>query len=135
MITVPDLEDLYMRKNQIDLELTNIHKERSDLSKRNSRADKIANEINKEIKELINSAKDPKISEHAVMRYIERVLKGREALKLMRQEILPDEYKDEVRATNGGITKIQIGNTHVLSVKNGVVVTVTPPKKYIDDIQ
>ena len=71
------------------------------------------------------SRSEPKLSEHAILRYLERV-KGID-LDAITQEILTEERKEAIR--NFGTVKLPLEKGAKLVVREGTIVTVTPKKE------
>jgi TolA-binding protein len=80
----------------------------------------------KNIQTEIESLKSPEeilITEHAILRYLERV-KGID-IEAIKQEILPKNVRDQAMVLGGSSGKYPTA-THTVIVKTGVVVTIIP---------
>lgn len=76
-------------------------------------------EINKQIKE-INSKSDLIISEHAIIRYLERVLNI--DINKLESELIPDKVKKQIAILGNGT--YPIGDSHKIVVKDNTIITV-----------
>lgn len=76
--------------------------------------------INKQIKDLTNSSKSIVISEHALLRYLERV--GLMDMEEIKKRIIPDEQMLNIKGLVSNCTYPIDG--YKLVIKNNVVVTI-----------
>lgn len=76
-------------------------------------------EINKQIKE-INSKSDLIISEHAIIRYLERALNI--DINKLESELIPDKVKKQITILGNGT--YPIGDSRKIVVKDNTIITV-----------
>jgi len=76
--------------------------------------------LERQIKDLQESSVEPIVTEHAMLRYLERV-RGVD-LEELRQEILNDKTSELIKTYKSG--KFPVGDTHRVVVKKGTIVTI-----------
>ena len=117
-ITSQELKGLQVRRNKAEAELSQINHEMKELAKRQSEAQKLINNLQEQIKAISQS--EPVVSEHALLRYMERV-QGMDIEKTKR-EILTDERIQAIKFMRNG--KIALPSGHSIVVRDRTVVTV-----------
>jgi DNA repair ATPase RecN len=80
--------------------------------------------LQREIERLKGSQRDFIVSEHAIIRYIERVM-GID-LDTLKEEILPEVVMAQARILGNGVYPASCGK-HRVKIRDGVVVTVLGP--------
>jgi hypothetical protein len=111
------LKTLQVQKSQLELEIANINKELKELSI--VKLEKV-NKVKSIQKEIIEITADITISEHAVLRFLERV-RG-EDLESIKQQILSEDLKKQIQVLGDGTYPVK--DFKVL-VRNNIIVTVT----------
>jgi len=111
------LKTLQVQKSQLELEIENINKELKELSI--VKLEKV-NKVKSIQKEIIEITADITISEHAVLRFLERV-RG-EDLESIKQQILSEDLKKQIQVLGDGTYPVK--DFKVL-VRNNIIVTVT----------
>lgn len=114
-----ELKQLQIRKTRLEVELNSLVKEVQEMETRcDTISEKIA-ELDQKMKRLKDSG--IVISEHAFLRYFERVLNY--DLGTVRGKIISEAVEDQVKVVGSG--KFCIEGEHYAIVKNKVVITVT----------
>lgn len=111
-----DLKQLQTRKAKLVAELARLDVERRETAKA---YDETANKLRLIEQEINNFAKEPVISEHALLRYIEREM-GFD-LEAIKNDILTSERKAMIKAMGNG--KYPIGKFRAV-VKDMVIVSI-----------
>ena len=97
----------------------------------NSKKSDVEQEIHRLAKEVVyiqsqierSTKTDVVISEHACLRYAERIL-GMD-VEAIKRDILPDDVRRQILILGNGVFPCK---THAVKVQNNVVVTIIPPK-------
>lgn len=119
------LKELQTRRDKASEALKSLKQEHSSLSSEISKKEKLLNSINQEIAEL--STNQIIISEHAILRYLERVL-GVD-IELVKKEILTSDLEKKIEVLGNGTYPIQDG-LFKAKVRNGTIITILEaPKK------
>ncbi len=130
MSTVKDsaeIKGLETRRNKLQAQRKSLNIEIQDKQKESSEMKVRIDGFQKKIEKLKSQKpKDLIVSEHAMLRYIERVM-GID-LQELQNKILPPEKAYEVRAM--GNCTYGLGD-HKLTVKDGIVVTVIGEEEYV----
>ncbi len=116
------LKHLQVRKQQIRQELAGLTDSLRDLQDQVQRRMATLREIEKQIEDSMH---EPIVSEHAILRYVERVLKIN--LKSIENEILSEENKRIIDQVSS--CKIPFKSNTFLIVKNKTVVTIMDKEK------
>jgi len=114
------IKHLQTRSDALRLEIDQVTRSRDDI---NQRLDALTNQkskIEQEIKQLSESSKEVIISEHALLRYLERVKNV--DLDSIKKEILTESFVASIRTFKNG--KFPIAHGVKAIVKNSVVVTI-----------
>lgn len=112
-----DLKTLQSKVEKLRQDLKENNREKSNLDRRIKEIKKESADIGKQIHQLKN--KDVVVSEHAYLRYLERV-KGVD-MEEVRQAILPDSVKNTVGQLGDGTYPL---NGFKIKVKGRTIVTV-----------
>ena len=121
--TSEKLKRLITQKTSLLEEVSFIRKESYTLAENIAKKQKQIKEIEKQIKSLQDI--DIIISEHAILRYIERVM-GID-IELIKKEILTDTLKEQFKTLGNGT--YPIGNDVKVKIQNNTIVTVHTNKK------
>jgi hypothetical protein len=113
------LKSLQVRKTQLESELRVLSKTLHETQKTISVKNKSLYNVNRELEALSN--RQPSVSEHALLRYIERVMHI--DLKQIEKEILTPEVVKAIDVLSSG--KIPLGD-NLLIVKNKTVTSIIP---------
>lgn len=113
------LKSLQTRRAKLQKDLEECRRERTEVHKLETEIQNSLSSVDKQIGELVD--KKPVVSEHAIIRYLERV-KGMD-IDLIRREILTEKNVETIKTIGRG--KIPIGNGFKLVVKDNIVVSVT----------
>jgi len=119
-----ELKALTSRKEQAERRLEALHKERAALDQKISGEQKDLGSIRSQIEKLTRKKKAVVVSEHAILRYLERV-KGVD-IEAAKKEILPAAVAGV--AAELGTGEFPVG-THSVKVKDSVVVTILTNEK------
>lgn len=114
-----ELKALQSQITQLDAEVSGLQSQfntlKSDLDRKRSKLKGLKQKLN----DALKGNETPIVSEHAILRYLERV-KGID-IEAVRNEIMDERTETMVKfASSGRIKK----DTHVLVVKNNVIITV-----------
>lgn len=112
------LKHLQVRKGQLHQELDDLTKSLRDVQDQIQKRTGTLREIEKCIEDSMHK---PVISEHATLRYVERILKV--DLKKVEEDILSEENKKVIDQVSS--CKIPFKNDYLLIVKNKTVITIT----------
>lgn len=112
------LKQLQSRRAALEAEYAGVIEEQRAVSKKQIQIQAGMQAIDKQIKDL--SATDPVVSEHALLRYLERV-KGLD-LDQARAEVLTPDLVAKIKVIKSG--KIPVPGGFRAIVKNSVVVTI-----------
>lgn len=115
-----ELKGLQVRLEKATTERNQVHQEAGLLLMRQTELDSLKSKLSNEITALQNKNRTPIISEHALLRYIERV-KGID-LEVLKGEILTDQLLASIK--NMGNGKFPTGNECKAVVKNNTVITI-----------
>lgn len=119
------LKRLYSQRNNLSAEIDFLRREASSnpaAKHRLREARKEYSQVTQEIATLKEAGDRVLVTEHAMLRYLERV-KGID-LEVLRREILPEALETAVKQFKNGIFPLQ---THKVVVKDHVVVTIYDP--------
>jgi hypothetical protein len=111
------LKHLQVRQTQLSAEVDQLSKTLRDLQKQMAEKSTALNFVRKEIREITEMK--PIVSEHAMLRYCERVLNM--DLKKIEQELLSEKNVAIIEQIRSG--KIPVGS-YTLIVKNKVIITI-----------
>lgn len=114
-----ELKQLTVRAQKLEAELVSIDKELMTIRQNRSKLDSTLQSIHQRISELTD--KQPTVSEHALLRYMERVKAF--DLSLIENEILSPQNRAIINASPNKSCKIKKSG-YELVVKNGVVISV-----------
>ncbi len=114
------LKHLHVRRNQLETDIEMHKRTLRDLEKEVSHKQAQLRSVEQQIDEIQNMR--PMVSEHAMLRYLERV-KGID-LKEIEKEILSDSVSDTIETISSG--RIPISKDMELIVRKKTVVTVNP---------
>jgi len=128
LITPQALKKIQGEKKLIERKIEHLKKELLESAKVtegiNKKIASCVSQLKKVEEELSRMTSEPNVSEHGMLRYLQNV-KGLDLVAL-KDEILTGDVKDQIRTIgNGKIRK----KDHSLTVRNNIVVTVTPPPK------
>jgi len=112
------LKHLQVRKQQIRQELDDLTKALRDMQDQIQRRMNTLHEIEKQIEDSMH---EPVVSEHATLRYVDRILKI--DLGKIQEDILSEENKKVINEVSS--CKIPFKNDYLLIVKNKTVITIT----------
>ena len=113
-----DLKALQVRRIKLEAELKQVRQEISRTSRRENEIKQTIDTIEKQIKHLTTVR--PTVSEHALIRYVERVLDV--DMEDLSTRILSPETLATIKAIGSG--RIPYGDHYELIVKNNVVVSI-----------
>jgi predicted nucleic acid-binding Zn-ribbon protein len=119
-----ELKALTSRKEQAERRLEALHEEQSALEQKIRGEQKDLGSIRAQIEKLTRKKKVVVVSEHAILRYLERV-KGID-IEATKKEILPEAVGNV--AAELGTGEFPAG-THSVKVKDSVVVTILTKEK------
>lgn len=115
-----ELKQLESRRDKLTVEVEHLLKQKKELDQNYCDKKKKLEEIHKEIKKLRTTSPEPIVSEHALLRYLERV-KGIDMLAI-KQEILTEKV---VAAINQfGSCKIGNGSGLKYVVKDRTIISI-----------
>lgn len=114
-----ELKKLESMKSSLKAEISSLELEEKGLKEELSIKKARLNTLNQRIKNL-GAKKGLTVSEHAILRYLERV-EGLD-LKEIEEKILPESEKPKIRTLGNGHYPINKGEFKII-VKDGVVVT------------
>lgn len=114
------LKQLQTRKYKLEIEVKELEREASESQKACSKARNKLDNIKKEISLL--KEKEVIVTEHAVIRYLERVM-GLD-IDQVKKEILTTNLKCQLAMLNNGNGKYPIGNGCKAVIKDNTVVSV-----------
>lgn len=118
--TSEQLKALQVRATKAGEELAQIRAEQQEINRRYSEASARLSAINGDIAKLKEAATEPIVSEHAMLRYVERVLKV--DLGAVRAAILTARNVATINFVRSG--KVPLGDGITLVVKDRTVVSV-----------
>jgi hypothetical protein len=117
---VKDQTDLKRLQTKRDKILSEIEEKNVELRKKAKELEKDKSELKKIITKITGiSKKEIIISEHAILRYVERVI-GID-LEEIKEKIIPKNSRDTIKKIGDGKYPI---DSHTIVIKNGVVVSV-----------
>jgi len=120
MKSATELKRLQSNLVKANEELAHLFSEKAKVSNAVNKATQVVNNINKKIKQLTARNKPVVVTEHATLRYIERVIGIN--LDDIHNIILNDEVKAKVKAFGNGKYEVEGGFSVV--VKENTIVTV-----------
>lgn len=118
-----ELKGLETRRQTADRELKGVMEELSKVQSRVSIAQAEIRKIDERLFQLKRSDKDIIISEHAILRFLERVKKI--DIEATKKEILSDLARAQAKALGNGT--FPVSATHRVKVKDNTVVTILTP--------
>lgn len=119
MYSKEKLKQLNSLKRKCEAEINVLKIDSDNIKNEIKQKKKYLDGINKQIKE-INSKSDLIISEHAIIRYLERVLDF--DINKLESELIPDKVKKQIAILGNGT--YSIGNSHKIVVKDNTIITV-----------
>jgi chromosome segregation ATPase len=114
-----ELKQLVVRQDQVSRRLAALREEMSALGKRMTADQKELQQINESIEKLKLATAAVVVSEHAILRYLERV-KGVD-IEATKKEILPEKVHEQIKVLGNGVFP---AGSHSCKVRDGVVITV-----------
>lgn len=114
-----ELKQKQTRLTKLEAEISEENESVRDAQKALARKQQLAQTLREQITEYIESQKDPIVSEHALLRYFERVAEF--DLDAVKDAILTDEVKALIAKLGNGTYPV---NGFKIKVKNKVVVTI-----------
>ena len=114
-----ELKHLLRRKEGIEQSVKLLKEQQQDISDRLHKDKIILNKINQDIDRIKGHGGKLVVSEHAILRYFERVLKF--DIEEIKKKILPEEQENQIKVLGSGTF---VTDTHRLKVRNGVVITI-----------
>ena len=121
-----DIEQLMKTSKALKQKLNRKVDARDILSREVNNLSSIASEIDSKINILRSIPDETRVSDHAVIRYLERVM-GINVDDLLRKNILTDEVKAKINKV--GDCKIPIDNEMYIIVRNNTIVSIVPINK------
>lgn len=115
-----ELKRLQTRKTEVERTISSLNKESADVLARLQREKAALAGVNREIQDLSKRNQKIVISEHSILRFLERV--HRLDIEKLKQEILPPNIEAQARALGNGT--YPVSSSHKLKVKDGTVVTI-----------
>ncbi len=115
-----ELKSLKSRRDQAQRELKALQDEANALNKKVRDAQGTISKLDRDINKLTQRNKNIIVSEHAMLRYIERVM-GMDMEKLKKQ-ILPDLTQSQIRALGNG--SYPVGKSHRVKVRDNTIITI-----------
>ncbi len=113
-----ELKQLERRFSEANARLKTLKAEQTDMNQRVQREQETLNTLRKQIDKLKQNNGRLVVSEHAILRYVERVMKL--DLEEIRRKILPETLEEHIRTIGSGVFPTE---THRIKVQNGVVIT------------
>lgn len=114
------LKGLQVTLREYEQQLQDLKKRQKELSQDVERKARQVESAKARIREL--TRKTIVVSEHALLRYIERVYNL--DLKAVARHVLPEEVEKQVRVLGDGV--YPVSETHKVRIQGGTVVTVMP---------
>jgi predicted RNase H-like nuclease (RuvC/YqgF family) len=115
-----ELKHLNRRVSQGQANLKALTEEKFSIEDKIKRERETVSRLQREIDRLKRRTEKLVVSEHAILRYVERVM-GLD-LEEIKKKILPSDLEEKVRIIGNGI--FPCGGTHKIKVSEGVVVTI-----------
>ncbi|MEW6732137.1 MAG: hypothetical protein AB1489_12485 [Acidobacteriota bacterium] len=115
-----ELKQLESRRDKLTVEVEHLLEQKRELDRTYCDKKKKLEEINKEIQKLRTTSPEPIVSEHALLRYLERV-KGID-LHAIKREILTEQIVAAINQV--GSCKISNGNGIKFVVKDRTIISV-----------
>jgi chromosome segregation ATPase len=112
------LKHLQRRLEGTQATLKALREEKKEINKKINNEEASASRLKKELESLKNN-EQVIVSEHAILRYFERVLKFN--IEEIKEKIAPKEVIDKIKLLGNGLYP---ANGHRLKVRNGTIVTV-----------
>jgi uncharacterized protein YydD (DUF2326 family) len=112
-------KSLQVKKTKIQGEIIDLRKTLKELDKQLGERERAFDQVQRELDAVLKN--NPVISEHAMLRYVERFLGVN--LKEIEKDILSEETLKIINKISSG--KIPYKKDHVLIVKNKTIVTIT----------
>lgn len=114
-----ELKHLATRREQVERRLKALREELSVLDQKIHTETRELSAIDAQVEQLKKKNKAVVVTEHAILRYLERV-KGVD-IEAAKREMLPPEVSNQIRALGNG--EYPVG-THSVKVKDNVVITI-----------
>jgi len=114
-----ELKSLQSRRDQADRRLQALLAEMSSIGQKVKAERDELRRIDESIKKLKEKSDELVVSEHAILRYLERV-KGVD-IEAVKKEILPDTVREQNRLLGNGSFP---AGTHRCKIRDGVVITI-----------
>ncbi len=114
-----ELKHLNRRIEESRASLKALREEKKEIEEKISREQNTITRLQAEIERLKRGSAKVVISEHAILRYIERVMKVN--LEEIKKKILPEEVEEKIRVVGNGKFP---ADTHRVKIQNGVVITI-----------
>lgn len=114
-----ELKQLTTRRDETQRRISGLQNEAASLQRKIETERRELSSIDRSINALKERGKDIVISEHAILRYIERVV-GMD-IEDLKKDILPEMTKLQIKALGNGVFPAQ---THKVRVKDNVVITI-----------
>lgn len=102
-----------------------IDRVRKELADKQEELTKLRNEtagIDRQINEILSSDKPLVVTEHAILRFLERVVGFN--LDELKNQILPDEIESRIKSMGSLSGKFPVSDTHRVVVRNRQIVTI-----------
>jgi len=113
-----ELKQLQSYKQKLELELQGLKLEQSEFSKKINILKEKIDESNHRIEVLKRNTKELIVSEHAILRYLERIYHL--DMEKIKQEIVPKDIDNVLHLGNATITF----ETHKIKVIDNIVITI-----------
>jgi len=114
-----ELKHLLRRKEGIEQSVKLLKEQQKDIGDRLQKDKATLSKINQDIDRIKGHGDKLVVSEHAILRYFERVMKF--DIEEVKKKILPDEQESQIKVLGSGTF---VTDTHRLKVRNGVVITI-----------
>lgn len=106
-------------KDKAVMETEKLKEQQKDIADRLQKDKSTLSKINQDIDRIKGHGGKLVVSEHAILRYFERVMKF--DIEEIKKKILPDEQENQIKVLGSGTFSVE---THRLKVRNGVVITI-----------
>ena len=113
-----ELKHLLRRKEGLEQSVRLLKEQQKDITDRLQKDKTILSKVNQDIDRVKGSGKLV-VSEHAILRYFERVMKF--DIEEIKKKVLPEEQENQIKVLGSGTFSTE---THRLKVRNGVVITI-----------
>ena len=115
-----ELKNLQTQITKSQTELDGAKQEREQVGQKVTSINNRLQSLQSQVDRLTRKKKNVVVSEHAILRYLERV-HGVD-IEALKQEIMPDSIKDSIETVGSG--RYPVNGTHTLLVKQFVVSTI-----------